>query len=272
MARDDAALGATAGAPTARVIATGRASALADLELRALMGRAELDGALFDVDRLLVGALAAPRPTILSFVNAHAFNLAAREAGFRRNLLASDILLRDGVGMKLGMALQGLAPGPNLNGTDLIPSILRASTGLRLALFGSRAPWIEAAADAVSRLGPQIAAVRDGFAADIASYAQSAREAKADIVLLAMGMPKQEAAAHAIKAALDQPCLVINGGAIADFLAGRFRRAPEALRRAGLEWAWRLGLEPKRLAQRYLRGNPAFLARAAALRLAQLAG
>jgi N-acetylglucosaminyldiphosphoundecaprenol N-acetyl-beta-D-mannosaminyltransferase len=49
-------------------------------------------------------------------------------------------------------------------------------------------------------------------------------------------------------------------GASLDFLAGRVRRAPRWVARAGLEWLWRLALEPRRLAHRYLRKDPRFLA------------
>ena len=63
--------------------------------------------------------------------------------------------------------------------------------------------------------------------------------------------------------------LVMGVGAMFDFHAGQVSRAPKALRRTGLEWTWRLAIEPRRMAARYLLGNPAFLMRAARNALAK---
>jgi exopolysaccharide biosynthesis WecB/TagA/CpsF family protein len=62
------------------------------------------------------------------------------------------------------------------------------------------------------------------------------------------------------------PCVIVCGGAIIDFLGGKVSRAPLWLRRMGMEWAYRLAVEPMRLFRRYVIGNPLFLSRA--LRLA----
>lgn len=258
---------AAAFAPTGlRALAAGRAKSLKEIELRAIMARAEADGA-GDVDVLARRISTLARPAILSFVNAHGFNLAANDDEFRRRLLTADFLLRDGVGMKIGMALHGHAPGANLNGTDLIPEILRRTRG-RTAVFGTRRPWLSLGADRITAMGCDVASVMDGFQ-DVSAYVEAARRSRPETIVLAMGMPKQETVAEALRAALDFPCLIINGGAIVDFLAGRVRRAPAPVRRAGMEWAWRLALEPQRLAKRYLHGNPRFLAHVAKLRVSR---
>ncbi|CCD00703.1 putative Glycosyl transferase, WecB/TagA/CpsF family (fragment) (plasmid) [Azospirillum baldaniorum] len=67
-------------------------------------------------------------------------------------------------------------------------------------------------------------------------------------------MPRQEEVAVQLKRALDHKVLIVNGGAIIDFLAGRFTRAPAAVQRIGLEWAFRLVQEPRRLFRRYCVG------------------
>jgi N-acetylglucosaminyldiphosphoundecaprenol N-acetyl-beta-D-mannosaminyltransferase len=86
------------------------------------------------------------------------------------------------------------------------------------------------------------------------------------VIVLGMGMPRQEEVAAVLRSALGYPCLIICGGAIIDFLGGKTSRAPGWMRAFGLEWLYRLGLEPKRLFRRYVLGNPLFIARA--LRLA----
>src|SRR5690606_40821841 len=81
-------------------------------------------------------------------------------------------------------------------------------------------------------------------------------EGRFPIIVLAMGMPKQEQVAVQLRDALNTPALLICGGAILDFAAERFPRAPLWMRRFGLEWLFRLLLEPRRLFKRYALGIP----------------
>jgi N-acetylglucosaminyldiphosphoundecaprenol N-acetyl-beta-D-mannosaminyltransferase len=80
-----------------------------------------------------------------------------------------------------------------------------------------------------------------------------------DLVLVAFGAPKQELFIHRHANAL-RPAVLLGVGASLDFVAGRVRRAPRWISRAGMEWLFRLALEPRRLARRYLVDDPAFLA------------
>jgi N-acetylglucosaminyldiphosphoundecaprenol N-acetyl-beta-D-mannosaminyltransferase len=80
----------------------------------------------------------------------------------------------------------------------------------------------------------------------------------ADILWVGLSTPKQELWMANHRARLAVPVL-IGVGAAFDFHAGLLRQAPAFLQRAGLEWAFRLAMEPRRLASRYLRNNPTFL-------------
>ncbi len=218
--------------------------------------------------RQLLQWLARPaRPHVLAFVNAHAMNSAARDARFFEALQGADTLLRDGVGMALLMALLNQRPGLNLNGTDLIPRLLRGQGSPSIALFGTQEPWLSRARAAIERdLAPgSVCVTAHGFLPQD-RYVDLAVAHRPRLVVLAMGMPRQEQVAQALRAALFEPCLIVCGGAILDFLGGRAVRAPGLVRRCGLEWAWRLACEPRRLFGRYVLGNPLFIARA--LRLA----
>ena len=86
------------------------------------------------------------------------------------------------------------------------------------------------------------------------------RDSGAQVVWVGLGTPKQDWAAQAL--AHDSTPVFVAVGAAFDFVAGRMRRAPNWMQRSGLEWAFRLGLEPRRLWKRYLVGNIQF-ARAA---------
>ncbi len=77
-------------------------------------------------------------------------------------------------------------------------------------------------------------------------------------MLVGLGCPRQEIFAYAMRPLLPMPVLAV--GAAFDYHAGQLRRPPEWMQKRGLEWLWRLGLEPGRLWKRYLLLNPAYLA------------
>ena len=219
-------------------------------------------------EKQLLDALSDPvEPLVLAFVNAHAMNSAAASQPFFNAVASADLVVRDGAGMALLLRLLHQEPGLNLNGTDLIPKILRRFAGRTVALFGTQDPYLTRAQQFVeSRLAPRSrCVVAHGFL-DTARYVRLAAAHRPSLIVLGMGMPRQEEVAQALRAALDFPCLVVCGGAIIDFMGGKTSRAPGWLRRLGLEWLFRLALEPKRLFKRYVIGNPLFVARA--LRLA----
>jgi N-acetylglucosaminyldiphosphoundecaprenol N-acetyl-beta-D-mannosaminyltransferase len=88
----------------------------------------------------------------------------------------------------------------------------------------------------------------------------------AEILFVAFGVPLQEIWIERNRHRL-KPSVVIGVGGLFDYYSGRIPRAPLALRRTGLEWLWRLAMEPGRLWRRYLLGNAEFLGRVAMLKL-----
>jgi exopolysaccharide biosynthesis WecB/TagA/CpsF family protein len=217
-------------------------------------------------DTLLEELRHPSRPYIVSFVNAHAANLAWRTPSVTENLLRSDLLLRDGIGVELGLKAFGRPQGLNMNGTDLIPQIARAYSGRRVALFGTSSPWLERAQEKLESEGLVVVASHDGFS-PLETYLDLATQSAPELVILAMGMPKQEDLAVRLRDRLSHPVLIVNGGAVLDFLGGKVTRAPKLMRNTGTEWAYRLVLEPRRLARRYLLGIPEFFSHVAVTRL-----
>lgn len=216
-------------------------------------------------DQLLDWLLRPGEARVLAFVNAHAMNLVAESSAFYQSLMSADVVVRDGIGVSLLMQLCNQVPGQNLNGTDLIPQLIARNDGQPLALFGTREPWLEKAHEAVrTKLAPRSpCVVANGFL-ELGDYIRLAAQHRPRVIVLGMGMPRQEEVAVALRAALGFSCLVVCGGAIIDFLGGKTQRAPQWVRGAGLEWAFRLGCEPRRLWDRYVNGNPVFLRRAIA--------
>lgn len=221
----------------------------------------------------LLESLSHPaEPLVLAFVNSHAMNSAATSQEFFDAIMTADLVLRDGIGMRILLGLLNQDAGLNLNGTDLIPKILRRYAGRPIALFGTEEPYLgRALAKVVSQLAPGSSYVTAHGFLDTAAYVRLAAAHRPGLIVLGMGMPRQEAVAGVLRAALGFPCLIVCGGAIIDFLGGKTPRAPRWMRRAGLEWAFRLALEPRRLFRRYVVGNPVFIARAVSLAAATFA-
>lgn len=202
------------------------------------------------------------RTVRIAFVNAHGFNMAWINPAFAADLIGCDYVFRDGSGMKILYRLLGRSAGLNLNGTDLIPRILKDFNGKTVSLYGTAQPYLDLSATAIESLGGVVVTKIDGFQT-IEDYVSAAEKTPSDLTVLAMGMPKQEAVAAALaKAQPHKGGLVVCGGAILDFMGGKVTRAPEIFRKTGMEWIYRLMLEPKRLFKRYVLGNGIFLIRA----------
>ncbi|HTO32851.1 MAG TPA: WecB/TagA/CpsF family glycosyltransferase [Pararhizobium sp.] len=201
--------------------------------------------------------------TVISFLNANNANLMMRDAEYRA-VLSRQIVLPDGHGVDIASWLfHGKVFPANLNGTDFVPGLMTyMTTPRRVAMIGARADVLERAVEGFRKHSPwhEFIPVADGFFDESQSEAIMAkvRELKPDILLIAMGSPKQEkwidrhvGPGHAR--------LVISVGALFDFMAGEVPRASLTVRRLRLEWLHRLIHEPGRLWRRYLLGNPRFL-------------
>ncbi|HVU30247.1 MAG TPA: WecB/TagA/CpsF family glycosyltransferase [Sphingomicrobium sp.] len=201
-------------------------------------------------------------PMMVSFCNAHTVNLASRD-GELRDALGKATILNDGVGLDIaGRALFGAAFADNLNGTDFVPHLLSsAGKGLRVFFLGGEDGVAKDASEAVAARCPnvEVAGFAHGFFRDEESgeILEAIRSSGANLVLVAMGQPRQEIWASRHFEEIDGPVICV--GALFDFLAGRVPRAPAWVQRARIEWAFRLLHEPRRLSRRYLLGNPAFL-------------
>lgn len=209
-------------------------------------------------------------PLVLSFLNAHAVNLAVNDDSFFKNLMSSQVLLRDGVGIKIAASSLGFIPGKNMNGTDFIPQILQTFSGESIALFGTKDPNLSIAKEVIAKkYSGNVLESLHGFLSP-EEYLSSAQRLRPRVIILAMGMPKQESVAELLKQGLKHQCLIINGGAILDYISNQVPRAPVLFRQWGFEWLWRLMIEPKRLWKRYLIGNGQFLLRILKIKFFQI--
>ncbi|MGW0518317.1 WecB/TagA/CpsF family glycosyltransferase [Crossiella sp. NPDC003009] len=210
--------------------------------------------------------LDSPEPDLLAFANAHSLNLAARHPAYRRVLHDAALVLNDGSGLAMAAKLQGKSFPDNLNGTDLTPEILRlaAERDAPVYFLGGEPGIAETAArNLTSRIpGLRVAGARHGFftPAQEPEVIAGIKASGARMLVVAMGNPRQELWLDRHLADTGAQ-LGVAVGAFLDFAAGKVSRAPGWMRKAGIEWLYRLALEPRRLFTRYVLGNPLFLAR-----------
>lgn len=197
---------------------------------------------------------------VLSFINAHAVNLLFKNANFLHSINDSSIVLRDGIGVKILFKLLKLDAGLNMNGTDFIPKLVLACKE-NIALYGTNHETVSLVREILKNKGLNVVSAHHGFEA-FEYYVEEIKLKKPRLVLLGMGMPKQEILSKKIKDEIDFKCLIINGGAILDFMSGNVKRAPIWMRKLGLEWFYRFLSEPKRLFKRYFIGNFMFFVNA----------
>jgi exopolysaccharide biosynthesis WecB/TagA/CpsF family protein len=215
------------------------------------------------LDLFISNLLQSKSRNVLGFLNQHGYNLAVENPSVLESFGNIDYLLRDGAGIKLACQWNKLEPGANLNGTDFIPALINQShastVDVDYFIFGTESPWLEEGARQL--LHGRECHLLHGFhpADEYVEYVQKwGRPEALSIVILAMGMPKQEHLAWRLRESSNGAILVVCGGAIIDFQAQRFERAPSLMRKFNLEWLFRLIREPQRLFARYVLGIPKF--------------
>ena len=212
-------------------------------------------------------AIDADAPLKVAFANANTLNIASSDSEYR-DTLQQFLVLNDGVGVDLASRMKfGKSFASNLNGTDFVPRLLdHANRPWRVALLGSSQSTMPIAARRFADRWPRhtFLAARDGYFSDSREsqeYCRQLRQQSVDLLLVGMGNPVQEKWIAANGAATGAK-VSIGVGALFDFAAGHARRAPRWVRTLRCEWCYRLMQEPRRLASRYLVGNPLFLIRA----------
>lgn len=182
----------------------------------------------------------------------------------RNSLLECDLLLADGQSIVWASRLLRHPLPERITGIDLFETLLTLAhaEGRSVYLLGAR-PDILAALEANLRArfaGLRIVGSHHGYfdAADDEAIATDIRRSGADMLFLGMVSPKKETFLATYGARLGVPILHGVGGSF-DILAGLTRRAPLAWQRCGMEWAYRVLQEPRRLWRRYLATNTAFI-------------
>ncbi len=213
-------------------------------------------------------------PVAVAFCNAHTAELALDDPEFAA-ALQRFVVVNDGIGLEIAARfLEGRGFPDNLNGTDFLPYLFaRLERPARVYLLGAAPGIAGEAGDRFAARFPNVDIVgaRDGYFApeQEAEVVAAVAATRPDIVLVAFGNPKQELFIARHFEALGAKA-AFGVGALLDFTAGKVARAPAWMRKARLEWAFRMAQEPGRLVRRYTVGIGWFLV--AVLRLWLSAG
>jgi len=212
------------------------------------------------------------RPLALTALAVHGVMTGVQDKAHGARLNAFDVVTPDGQPVRWALnLLHGASLADRVYGPTLTLRVLSACAdeALPVYLYGSTqdtldrlVPALTTRFPALKVAGAEPSKFRSALPGEPAEIAARIKESGARLVLVGLGCPRQEVFAYAMRPLVDAPLLAV--GAAFDYHTGQLRRPPAWMQRRGLEWLWRLGLEPGRLWKRYLLLNPAYLAGLAA--------
>lgn len=236
--------------------------------------RTDVLGVAFDnvtldeaVDRALA-MLEEEGPHLVVTPNPEIVQRAEKDRAFSQILTQADLVLPDGVGVIYAAKILGRPLRARVPGIDFASALMGRAAGLgkRLYLLGAAPGVAEQAAVNLRAAYPGlvVCGTHDGYFKEDGPVIDDVRAAKADIVFVCLGAPKQEKWIAQNGEAAGARLYVGLGGSL-DVFAGRVERAPEGFQKLGLEWLYRLMKEPSRAGR--MAKLPLFLVSAVGARL-----
>jgi N-acetylglucosaminyldiphosphoundecaprenol N-acetyl-beta-D-mannosaminyltransferase len=184
---------------------------------------------------------------------------ATKDSEYRHILCMCDLVVADGMPIVWTSRLFGIPLRERVTGADMVPELVRLSgrKGYTIFLLGATAEVVEKAerqmqimspgVRVVGRMSPPVRPLNDF---DNEPILAAIEEAHPDILLVAFGSPKQEKWISRNRHRLNVPVCIGIGGTL-DFMAGTVKRAPKWMQKTGLEWIFRMCVDPVRLVPRY---------------------
>jgi N-acetylglucosaminyldiphosphoundecaprenol N-acetyl-beta-D-mannosaminyltransferase len=236
------------------------------LPVRSILGVNVVASSYGETVRRSVEWAAAGESRALFFANVHMVMEAFDDRAFREHLNRVDMVNPDGMPLVWALRALGVSSAERVYGPDATVAMLAIAedAGIAVGFYGGRAEVLEALIHTVQRDYPRLKIVfresppfRRLTAEEDAAVVDRMRDSGVRLLFVGLGCPKQEKwiIGHVGRV----PAVMFGVGAAFDFLAGTKAQAPRWMMRAGLEWAFRLMTEPRRLAGRYLRHNPRFV-------------
>ncbi len=196
------------------------------------------------LDYIITGLSNNSKKTVIVTPNPELIMLSQKSSKYKNILNQAQVSLPDGTGVVLASKLLDKGIQVRITGVDFMKSICEnvSKELVNIGLFGAQPGVAEKAADCLRKMYPGIKIV---YASDLPPSSRN-HLPKIHILFVALGSPKQE---QWISDHIDEiPAKVIMGvGGAFDMISGKVRRAPGIFQRLGLEWLWRLVIQPWRL-------------------------
>jgi N-acetylglucosaminyldiphosphoundecaprenol N-acetyl-beta-D-mannosaminyltransferase len=231
-------------------------------------GKRIFQGTVSDLIDDISGCLQRPSPSLLITLNVDQFLNLRTDTDYCEAFNSASIITVDGMPIKLLLSSAGAVKINRITGADLLPILCKIAanyTQWRIAIVGASD---ESRNQAIANLlkdypnltiegfsVPNIGNINDPKGGEIIG---SLSKWEPDLVFLSLGSPKQELWFLKWKELLPRGVYLGTGAAV-DFVSGYAKRASNLLQSVGLEWAFRLAQEPRRLAHRYLIKGPRFI-------------
>ena len=219
----------------------------------------------------IAGWIAAKERRYVGVTPVHSLVEAQWNPAHKRALQGSDLNTADGVPVAWTQRLLGYREASRVYGpTLMLEALARAEReGWRMAFYGGHPERLPVLLERLRARFPRlqiVSAISPPFRKltedEDAAHVAELEAAQPDITWVGLGSPKQEIWMAEHRGRIPGVCVGV--GAAFDFHAGAVPQAPPALQKIGMEWAYRLACEPKRLAKRYAKANPTYVALAGA--------
>jgi N-acetylglucosaminyldiphosphoundecaprenol N-acetyl-beta-D-mannosaminyltransferase len=233
--------------------------------------RSELLGLSFDAVTMetavarCIELCRGPRTShLVATVNASHLCMMRRDPQLALACRAGDLIVADGMSVVWALRASGQQAPERVAGVDLMARLLTAAAEnqLRVYFLGAKSEVVTALVERsrAQHPGLEIAGFRDGYfrPEDHLSIVEEIRASGAHMLFVGMPTPFKETWCERHRQRLQVPVIVGVGGSF-DVLAGFIKRAPSRMQSLGLEWFWRLLMEPRKLWKRYLTTNSEFI-------------
>ena len=199
---------------------------------------------------------------LLTYLNQHCFNFYSTNHQYKNLLDNKFIVYADGVGINLSSRILFKKKYKQFNATDLNERILKILVHKKIKFFILGGNFAED--DIISHFNADenFVGYHLGYFShlELEKIAIKISNLKTDVVIIGMGVPKQEIIAEKLSELVDASLFLCVGNFF-EFYFGTVKRIPNCLRNKGIEWIYRLFQEPKRLWKRYIIGIPLFTLR-----------
>lgn len=196
--------------------------------------------------------------------NASHLCMMRRDPELAQACRAGDLIVADGMSVVWALRASGQAAPERIAGVDLMARLLEAAAehGLSVYFLGAKPEVVKTLAERSRARHPglRIAGFRDGYFGpdEHNEIVEEIRASGAHMLFVGMPTPFKETWCERHRQRLDVPVIMGVGGSF-DVLAGFIKRAPHWVQALGLEWCWRLLMEPRKLWKRYLTTNSEFI-------------